>query len=123
MQDVDPRSIDPRRIAKIFYHIRQAIDLLEEFLNSPTRTVVKPPHLPKQIVPPSISTNAPKLAYSVEEVRTLVGISRSALYHAIGAKELRAVKRGRRTIILATDLRSWLDHLPSTAEPRDVSKR
>ncbi len=114
-------GFDPR-IAKLFHHIREAIDLLEQVLNSPpqTRTAETPKDAPKPVAPRSISGDATKLAYSVEEVRKIVGISRSTLYNAIGAKELRAVKQGRRTIVLAADLQLWLDQLPSVSGAGDT---
>lgn len=52
------------------------------------------------------------LTYSIEEARKVTGTGRTVLYEEIEAGRLRAVKRGRRTLILAEDLRRWLASLP-----------
>ena len=54
-----------------------------------------------------------KLAYSIPDAVKLTGFSRSVIYQEIGSGRLRAVKRGRRTAILADDLQAWLAALPS----------
>jgi excisionase family DNA binding protein len=52
------------------------------------------------------------LAYSVAEACTRSGIGRTAIYEMINAGKLVARKRGRRTLILADDLRQCLESLP-----------
>jgi Helix-turn-helix domain len=50
--------------------------------------------------PPAPSIELP-MAYTIPEAMKAARISRTAIYQAIKCGELRAVKRGRRTIILA----------------------
>ena len=58
------------------------------------------------------ATNAvPKLVYSIPDVMATADAGRTTIYRAIQAGELVARKRGRRTIILAEDLRRWLNDL------------
>jgi hypothetical protein len=58
---------------------------------------------------------SPPLAHSIEEARKLASCGRTTLHHALKSGALRGRKLGRRTIILADDLRNWLAHLPSVA--------
>jgi excisionase family DNA binding protein len=53
------------------------------------------------------------LAYSVTDACTVAGTGRTVLYEAIRSGRLAARKRGRRTLILAEDLRRWVESLPS----------
>ena len=46
------------------------------------------------------------------------GIGRSTLYEAIADGHLPAKKLGRRTIVLQTDLRDWLERLPRLVPSR-----
>jgi excisionase family DNA binding protein len=52
------------------------------------------------------------LAYSITEASEVSRIGRTSIYEAISSRELIARKHGRRTVILADDLRRWLQNLP-----------
>jgi hypothetical protein len=60
----------------------------------------------------AVKALAIKRAYELGELTELGYGSRSYLYLEIGEGRLRAVKRGRRTIVLVDDLNEWLDKLP-----------
>jgi excisionase family DNA binding protein len=61
-----------------------------------------------------------QLAYDIAEVCELTKCSRAYLYEQINEGTLRAVKRGRRTLILKNDLESWLKGFPAI-EPKTAA--
>ena len=61
--------------------------------------------------------NSP-LCYSIAEACSAVRAGRTTLFEAIRSGALRAVKRGRRTIVLADDLRHYLESLPVAPNER-----
>ncbi len=52
------------------------------------------------------------IALTIRDAVQLSGVSRSTLYRAIKTGDVVARKHGRRTIILADELRAWLQDLP-----------
>jgi len=100
-----------------FRHARAAIDALEKFVSEETAgrqkaelSRVKP--ATPTVQPVSAKADDARLAYTIKEACRKIGISRSTLYQAMSSKRLRAVKSGRRTLILATDLQRWMDSWP-----------
>jgi excisionase family DNA binding protein len=57
--------------------------------------------------------DAHPLGRSINAAALRAGVGRSTVYGAINSGALRARKAGRRTLILDTDLKSWLDSLPA----------
>jgi excisionase family DNA binding protein len=116
-QRAQMKRTDPR-VGELFDHLRRAIDVLEQIMMHPySRPAPDPPAEPKPDNSPAVPTSPRdpgKLAHTIKEVRELVGVSHTKLYHAIQNKELRAVKCGRRTLILAKDLQAWIDAWPPT---------
>lgn len=54
-----------------------------------------------------------QLAFNAAEACAASRASRTILYEAIRSGQLRAVKRGRRTLILKDDLNRWVAGLPA----------
>jgi excisionase family DNA binding protein len=62
------------------------------------------------------------IAYNIAEACASGRIGRTTLYGAIRSGELRALKRGRRTLILVDDLRTWISSLPTISPKHAASK-
>ncbi|HWY84300.1 MAG TPA: helix-turn-helix domain-containing protein [Roseiarcus sp.] len=60
---------------------------------------------------PSDDDRSPRL--HVPQAAAAAAAGKTVIYAAIKTGELPARKRGRRTLILASDLRAWVDKLPA----------
>lgn len=63
-----------------------------------------------------------RIAYSIDEVVELTGIGRTRLYEVIAAGDLRTKKLGRRTLVLASDLGTWINSLPDGEEASETGR-
>lgn len=78
-----------RRIAELFHHAREAIDLLEDITLYPFVPPVsekpkapEPEKRPIQRITIPVP-DKPKIAYSVRDIRTLLGIGTTTIYQAM----------------------------------------
>jgi excisionase family DNA binding protein len=55
------------------------------------------------------------IALKITEACSASRCGRTTIYQAIKQDRLRAVKRGKSTLILESDLRQWLESLPAIA--------
>jgi excisionase family DNA binding protein len=53
------------------------------------------------------------MAFTIPAACASASVGRSALRDAISSGSLRAVRRGRRVLVLRDDLRDWLANLPA----------
>ena len=58
------------------------------------------------------------LAYTIPEACKAGAASRSAIYRAVKCGDLTLRKRGKRSFILAEELRRWLNAMPESANFR-----
>lgn len=102
-------------MAELFGHLRRALDTFDQIMLRPHQplTAPKPQAAVERAVRyPLCPPDGLKLAYTVNEVRKLVGVSTATNYKLLGSGALKAVKLGNRTLVLAKDLRDWLERLP-----------
>jgi excisionase family DNA binding protein len=101
-------------MGELFRHLRRAIDVLEQITLHPYLSAASEgqPRKSPENSPAPPTSSFEKRAYTIKEVGTLAGISRTMIYQAIKIKALCAVKCGHRTMIRAQDLQAWIDAWP-----------
>jgi excisionase family DNA binding protein len=60
-------------------------------------------------------------ALKIEQVIAYAGIGRTKIYQEINAGRLKAIKAGRRTLIMADSLNAWLAALPPVASQKEAA--
>lgn len=63
-----------------------------------------------------MQNHSEKLAYSIKEASTLLGIGVTKTYQEIREGRLQMKKFGRRSLITAEALKQWLNSLPAMGE-------
>jgi excisionase family DNA binding protein len=61
------------------------------------------------------------IAYPIDEVPSVAGVTRTQVLEAIRARELMARKRGRRTLIEASELRRWISTFPMRGKAAEAA--
>jgi excisionase family DNA binding protein len=104
------RKEDPR-LPQLFRVVRSAIDLLEDIALHPHSAPEEKEKKVQSPLKPELPTvqREERLAYSIKEVRKLVGLSTATIYRDIKEGRLHTKKLGGRTLILAKDLDAWLN--------------
>lgn len=64
-----------------------------------------------------------KLAYTIPEAEEASNLGRTKLYEYIGRGELVARKAGNKTLILAPDLKEFLENLPTLKARSNANDR
>lgn len=68
------------------------------------------------------SLESNRLAYSLDELVRITGVSRSKIYLEVNAGRLRRRKMGSRAVFLHTDAMDWLESLPAEQPMRRKAK-
>lgn len=59
-----------------------------------------------------------KIAATISECVSLSGLGRTSIYKAIGEGKLKPRKAGKRTLILVSELKEYLENLPIAGEDK-----
>ncbi|MGD9816385.1 MAG: helix-turn-helix domain-containing protein [Hyphomonadaceae bacterium] len=94
--------------------------MLELIALEPYQPPQKPAPEPEVMPPPPPpEVPAEKLAFTLKEAATALGVSKSTLYKALADGKLSAIKLGNRTLIPAEALKAWIASMPTRrGQPR-----
>lgn len=119
------RSNPDTKLHEMFDHVRKAICILEDLMCRPAAATTASTSAQMKVRqdPRPERTSLNRLAYSIKEVCQLAAVGRSTLYAEIGEGRLRAVKHGRRTLILTADLQDWIAKWPASRSASSTQAR
>jgi excisionase family DNA binding protein len=63
-----------------------------------------------------------QLLYTVAQCCRLAAIGRTKFYELVATGEIPIRKIGNKTLVAASDLRSWVEHLPAVEQRSEHSK-
>lgn len=101
------------RVLQFYRHLRSAIDILELIAlepYQPPQTAPEPEVMPPPAPPPELPSE--KLAFTLKEAASTLGVSKSTLYKALADGKLSAIKLGNRTLIPAEAFKAWIASMP-----------
>ena len=64
-----------------------------------------------------MTNNTTPIAYPIEDVPAIAGVSRTRIFQAVRNKELGIRKAGRASIVMHNDLLAWIKSLPAKGKP------
>lgn len=97
-----------RQVRTLCYHLRAAVDMLEQLAAQPVADDEPPPEQPRMTPAAPVVIPSNKLAYSIKEAVQALGMSRTAIYKMMANGEIETFKIGTRRLISAEYLRAWL---------------
>jgi len=63
-----------------------------------------------------------RIAHAIDDIALMAGICRSKVYSEINRGKLRAIKIGRRTVVLDQDFNNWIESQPTYTPILSCSK-
>jgi hypothetical protein len=82
---------------------------------------LKDRYMQQAIEQPATTATVNPLAYAIEDVPAVTGLTRTRVFEAIRQKQLMARKSGRRTIIEVAELQRFIATLPTRGRQLEVA--